>query len=57
MGSKMIVRRFYEEIADKGAVSAISEVISDAYTEVMDGTRMDGDCPDGSQGRLHGRER
>jgi predicted ester cyclase len=39
MDNKMIVRRFYEEIVNTGDVSRISEVVSDDYTEVMDGKR------------------
>lgn len=39
MDTKMIVRRFYEEIVNTGDVSKISEVVSDDYTEVMDGKR------------------
>lgn len=39
MDNKTIVRRFYEEIINTGDVSRIAEVISDDYTEVMDGKR------------------
>lgn len=39
MDNKMIVRRFYEEMVNTGDVSRIPEVVSDEYTEVMDGTR------------------
>lgn len=39
MDNKMIVRRFYEEIVNTGDVSRIAEVVSDDYTEVMDGNR------------------
>lgn len=39
MDNKWIVRRFYEEIVSTGDVSRLPEVVSDDYTEVMDGER------------------
>jgi len=39
MDNKSVVRRFYEGIVNTGDVSTISEIISDEYTEVMDGKR------------------
>ena len=46
MNNKRIVRRFYDEIVNTGDVSRISEIVSDDYTEVMDGKRY----PVGVQG-------
>lgn len=52
MDNKMIVRRFYEEIVNTGDVSRIAEVVSDDYTEVMDGNRY----PVGPEGAAsHGK--
>lgn len=40
MDNKMIVRRFYEDIVNTGDLSKMSEVVSDEYTDVMDGNRF-----------------
>ncbi|HEY5997882.1 MAG TPA: ester cyclase [bacterium] len=48
MDEKAIVRRFYEEVVNTGDVSKIPELVSEEYTEVMDGKRY----PVGLQGAV-----
>jgi predicted SnoaL-like aldol condensation-catalyzing enzyme len=37
--NKAIVRRFYQEVVNTGNVDGIEELVSDEYTEVVDGER------------------
>lgn len=40
-GNKKLVRRFYEEVINDGRVDIVGELVSDDYTEVMDGRRYE----------------